>query len=780
MGSEARTRLGLAGLAFVTLLSFNQLFGDQGFAGPSLLGMLMATGIALGCRRLGLWPVTTIAVSALALVWYLVLIFQAPRSFYGLPTTSSIKGLGIAVGRSFQHSQIDFAPVPLRPGYVILTVAAMWMLITFGEVATFRWRKPLIASVASISLFAFVMIVGTQQGTTLPVVAFLGALFTYWALESSHGLRSWGRWVPILDGRKSEDPSSATSGLARRMGVSCVAAALVLPVFLPVLEGGLIAWRSDSGGPGAFGSGGGGSSSGRIDPLVSLVPQLINQSENELFRVRSDEASYWRLLTLGRFDGTDWSDGSDEITSVPPSGAVPLAMAPPTPGRTLTQQFTITGLGGGHLPVGGVPLTMQVPGSAQGDLYVDPLTSDLRLHGDLEEGFGYSVQGIVPDATFEELKRADIGVVEVRNQYLKLPPLSEAVRDLANEWTRGEETDIEKLAAIQGRLRAFDYSLEIDAPTSKDYLEEFLLHTRVGYCQQFATAFALLARHLGYPTRIAVGFLPGETDPANPDTYVVSGNETHAWPEVLFRGFGWVPFEPTPRQESTAPPYTIDDAGSTPATIPGAEAMMSGAGQRGRGEVQGEANPPSLHNKPAERAGTARGDRTIDNRWRENFATIGLVLALVVILFIALVPLLKQLRVQRRYARATDARARAAAAFAEFQQEAAELASERARAESASAYARRIAREAGVPDAAAVRLASIYEAAEYGPDGISPAVAGEAKRLARQLKSALWSQASWWRRIKRLWSPVPLAPLRSPAPPLRRLALQRVLSLGRS
>ena len=782
MGSEARARLGLAGLAFVTLLSFNQLFGAQEFAGPSLLGMIAATGIALGCRRLGLWPSTTIFASLIVLIWYLVLIFQAPRTFYGLPTPSAIRGLGTSIERSWEHSQIDFAPVLLRPGYAVLTVAAMWMLVTLGEVATFRWRRPLIASLPSVALFSFLMIVGTQEGSTLNVILFLAALFTYWALESSHRLRSWGRWVPVWKDQKVQEPASITTGLARRMGVSCVAAALVLPVFLPALEDGLISWRSKQGGDGGFGAGSGpGTSSGRIDPLVKLVPQLINQTEEELFTVRADEPSYWRLLTLTDFDGTKWTDTSNEVSSIPSSGSVPLSMvAPPVPGRMVDQEFTITGLGGGEVPLAGVPLTVQVPEEADGALFVDNQTTDLQLDGSLSEGFTYSVQGVVPDATFEDLKETPIGGVPTSSQYLHLPrELSPAVQQLARDWTRGEKTDIEKLAAIQGRLRGFDYSLDIDAPTSTDYLEEFLLETRVGYCQQFATAFAILARHLGYPTRVVVGFLPGETNPAEPDRYIVSGNDTHAWPEVLFKGYGWVRFEPTPRQESSEPLYTLAEVASAPATISGAEAPTSEPGQRGRSAVQGNPDGSARNNKPIDRAGRGAREPGLANRWQQNFAKIALVLAILGLLFIAVVPLLKKLRTARRYARATDTRGRAAAAFAEFQQEGAELASPRKRAESAAAYARRMAAEAGLPRAAALRLAWIYEAAEFAPDAVPPQQAEEAKRLARQLKARLWSQAGWWQRIKRLWSPASLIPARRRVTPPGRLALQRAASLGR-
>jgi transglutaminase-like putative cysteine protease len=781
MGSEARARLGLLALTFIVLLSFNQLFGQQEFAGPSLLGMLVATGVALGCRRLGLWPTTTLAVSVAALAWYLTLIFQAPHTFYGLPTIEALRRLGVAIGRSYEQSHIDYAPVPLRPGYAILTVAAIWMCLTLGEVATFRWRRPLLASLPPIALFAFLMIVGTQQAASISVVLFLAALFTYWALESAHRLRSWGRWVSVWKGQRGVEPPALTTGLARRMGVSCVAAALVLPVFMPALENGLLSWRSEQG-QGAFGagldggSGSGAGGSGAINPLVSLVPRLIQQSTTELFRVRAGEPEYWRLFTLGSFDGETWSDTSVRTTSFPSGGSVPLHSGPPTPGRTLAQDFTITGLAGGDLPSAGVPIT--VAAQRDGSFYVDPLTGDLSLGGESPEGFRYLVQATVPDATFKDLKKAEPGLVRPTSPYLQTGGISPAVAELAEQWTAGMKTDIQKLAAIQGRLRGFDYDLQIRQPVSADYLEEFLLTTRVGYCQQFATAFAVLARHLGYATRVVVGFLPGQTDIARPGNYVVTGEDTHAWPEVLFEGYGWIRFEPTPRGQASEPIYTVREIRAAPTTISGAEAPTSGTapGQAGLGEVRGDPADALRNNKPNETGREPTG--AIKSKWQETFARILVVLVVSIIAFLAFVPLLKGLRIRRRYARARTTRQRAAAAFAEFQDGAAELASPRGRSESAAAYARRVSREAGLPLETALRLAGIFEAAEFGPVDPAPPVAEEAKRLTRQLKGRMWAHAGWLNRARRLWSLRSLRP--SGLPAVGRLALSKTLSLGRS
>ena len=782
MGSEARARLGLAGLSLITLLTFNQLFAQQDFSGPALLGMMIATGVAIGARRLGLWPSTTIFVSLLVMVWYVAAIFQAPSTFYGLPTLEALRRLGISIGRAYQHSNIDYAPVPLRPGYAMLTVAAMWTVVTLGEVATFRWRRPLLASLGPIALFAFLLIVGTQQGSTIHVIIFLAALFTYWALEASHRLRSWGRWVPVWRGQKAVEPPAITTGLARRMAIACVAIALILPIFFPAIEEGLVSWRTKTGIGEGTGPGGVGGVGGQINPLVSLVPNLISQTDAELFQATTTAPTYWHLMTLTNFNGVEWSDGSPEQTQIPPSGTVALRTAVPQPSVSANHRVTITGLEGTALPSAGVPLTLSAPGGVEGDLFADPFTTDLELKSGLSEGFSYEVQALLPDLTFEAMQKAQVTEVGAPRPYLQTPELSDRVRALAREWTAGARTDFQKLVAIQSRLRAFDYSLDIpDASASSDYLDRFLFETQVGYCQQFATAFAVLARELGFPTRVVVGFLPGETDPAEPNRYSVTGTDTHAWPEVLFDGYGWVPFEPTPRGTSPEPIYTLEEIGPGPSTISGAEAPNAGTrqDQRGTAPVRGD-GAPGADGAPTgpRRGGAGRNSGLINTDWQKTFTRIALALGLLTLLYIGLVPALKVLRIRGRYARAKGPRSATAAAFAEFEYEAGVLASPRARAETASAYARRLAAATDLPWNQLERLATIYEAAEYAPAAPSPHLAEEARRLARQLKGKLWAQASWWARLKRLWSPAGL--VRSPRLTVRRAALQRILSLGRS
>ena len=96
------------------------------------------------------------------------------------------------------------------------------------------------------------------------------------------------------------------------------------------------------------------------------------------------------------------------------------------------------------------------------------------------------------------------------------------------------------------------------------------------------------------------------------------------------------------------------------------------------------------------------------------------------------------------------------AAFAHFEDEAAQLADARARSESAIAYVERLTSSRKLSPKAALRLARIYEQAEYSPAGVDQPEAEEARRLVRQLRIDLWSAASWWDRAERIFSPAAL------------------------
>ena len=120
------------------------------------------------------------------------------------------------------------------------------------------------------------------------------------------------------------------------------------------------------------------------------------------------------------------------------------------------------------------------------------------------------------------------------------------IEQLAKAWTAGASSDYEKVLAIQQHFHSdgFQYSTDVDVADDPDALLTFLTQTKAGFCQQYATAMAVLVRELGLPARVAVGYQAGTLQ--DDGRYLVQSDDAHAWVEVFFEGYGWLQFEPTP------------------------------------------------------------------------------------------------------------------------------------------------------------------------------------------------------------------------------------------
>jgi hypothetical protein len=114
---------------------------------------------------------------------------------------------------------------------------------------------------------------------------------------------------------------------------------------------------------------------------------------------------------------------------------------------------------------------------------------------------------------------------------------------LARTLAKRAATPYDFVAAVQGYL-AKGFRYDQNPPVRQYPLESFLFKDRVGYCQQFSGAMALLLRMGGLPARVAAGFTSGSTDAHN--QFAVSDLDAHAWVEVWFPRYGWVRFDPTP------------------------------------------------------------------------------------------------------------------------------------------------------------------------------------------------------------------------------------------
>ena len=136
----------------------------------------------------------------------------------------------------------------------------------------------------------------------------------------------------------------------------------------------------------------------------------------------------------------------------------------------------------------------------------------------------------------------------IKDNYTSSPIIRDSVKEWINAVTADADSDYAKLKAVEDALAGYEYTfadgrLPDYVQTEGDFLDYFLLQKRSGYCVHFATAFCLIAREMGFPSRVIQGYkLRVE---ANQDT-IVYNKYGHTWPEVYFEGKGWISFEPTP------------------------------------------------------------------------------------------------------------------------------------------------------------------------------------------------------------------------------------------
>jgi len=192
---------------------------------------------------------------------------------------------------------------------------------------------------------------------------------------------------------------------------------------------------------------------------------------------------------------------------------------------------------------------------------------DIISRGRSTKGLDYTVNYLEVQPTSAQLQTAPQAAASFVQQYTQLPNvLSPEVARLARQLTATAPTDFDKAVALQKYFRdtgGFVYDTNVDTSQNADAVSTFLASKR-GYCVQFASAMAVMARTLGIPARVGVGFLPG-TRLSN-GRQGVSLNDAHAWPELYFEGVGWVRFEPTPAVRTGAPPSYSQPGTSSVAT----------------------------------------------------------------------------------------------------------------------------------------------------------------------------------------------------------------------
>lgn len=712
---EVRLTLALGAALAVTLIPLTRVI----VPGSWLLGALvmtlglLATGFAL--RRVRM-PAVGVSATLIA-AWTLVIttVFFAPTAFAGvIPTTRTLDAAGQAVTLAAGEILLGVAPMAPTPSLVFIIVAAMGVLTIALDHVVMTARMPLLATIALVAVW---LIPAIAVPSRVDVFAFiLLAIAVLWLLRAETRTRE----APVM-------AAAGGSGITA-VAVTIAAAAIVTAVVVgPALPAPVA----------SIGSG----TAASIDPTLNLGDDLRARRDTPVLTMYSDAAAppSLRVATLSSFEGEVWLPDRVRSVSLDDDGMEPVTAAEGIALREDQTNVSVSQLSSAYLPV---PFPAVDISGLVGIWRSVPYSRTVLSVQSNAQGQNYEVVTQTPRPTAEQIRATEADVSGMRLDVSALPPdTPPLIGATARAVTADAATDYDRLVALQDWFRGPDFTYSLTAPVEWGFDEpgvvavERFLEVREGYCVHFAGAFALMARALDMPSRIVVGFLPGDPTGETVDGKRVIGVTTaqlHAWPEVHFEGIGWVPFEPTkslgtPTVFRSADSLTPEDqAGPTPvAPTPTASTEPSAA--------PGE----SAETPEDEASGTAV--RPVD--LRPYLATLAAIAAL------AFAPRL--LAAARR--RLLRRRGTMGAAWRMLQNDAVDLGASAPASDTPRTFGARLIAQHGAPEAETMRVVAALERASYSPHGVADpdAVFDDVARI----RAAMLDSAGGAERVRAQWLP---------------------------
>ncbi|MDO4141860.1 transglutaminase TgpA family protein [Clavibacter michiganensis] len=631
-------------------------------------------GTAALLRSLGVPRLLASAGGLVLLVLLLTLVFAARTAVLGvIPTPDTVRTL-LAVGEQaggeiYRRS----APVPPLASIVFVIVAAVGALAVVLDVLAHALRLP---AVTGLPLLVLVSVPGAVLVGEFSIASFAVTALAWFAVLaadaresgreggwSGSGLLGGSRLAPPPAPRRSSPGRSAGSARTTLVSAGALAGgAVVLSLVAPAIVPGLTSATF----PTASGSGQGGSRV--VNPILDLGDDLRRPVDVEALRYSTASLTplYFKVTTLSRFEGDEWA---------------PSPLRPPD-GNTVDEIGPDLG-SGSDVPAEEVEARVQVEGSSSAWL---PAPYAPRSVTGLEGSWRWSEQGLAirssdsdsRDQSYtvtSELPRPERAQLEAvapatdddLEPYLQIPDGTPAiVASTTADVLAGIDTPYDQALALQEFFTGGQFRYSEDAPVQQGYdgsgvdvVGEFL-RVRSGYCVHFASAMAIMAREAGIPSRVAVGYLPGDQVGRDGDliTYRVGSHDLHSWPELYFSGIGWIAFEPTPGRGQAAPyaqPSAAPTAAPTPSASPSAPT---------------EATPSATPAPTASAAPGTRGTAGVRIPW----AALGTVaLVLLVLALLATPALLRRARRSGRLHALEPGAAAAGTAWLEVEDQAVDL-----------------------------------------------------------------------------------------------------------
>ncbi|MFJ3301786.1 DUF3488 and DUF4129 domain-containing transglutaminase family protein [Streptomyces sp. NPDC086549] len=604
------------------------------------------TGVGAATRRVPLARPLTVAAQALVTLMLLTLVFAREYAVIGLvPGPDAFRHLADLLQQGSDDVSRYAIPAPLSAGIRLMLIGGVLVigLLVDTLAVTFRSAAP-----AGLPLLALYSVAAGLSHGSADWLWFLVAAAGYLMLllaESRDRLSQWGRVFGGGPRAPGDRPGSAVAPVrtGRRIGAVALGVALFVPLTLPAMQGGLL----DGTGAGVGAGNGNGGTISAVNPLVSLRDSLNVDQDRQVLSVKtsSNDISdlYLRIVSLDDFDGVTWKPSQRHIVGVPDQFPTPAGLGPQIKRTTVkTTVSAANWYAQDWLPMPYPPSSVRVGGSWRYEPVGMTLVGD---HGQNTRGATYQVNSLHVQPTAGQLAAAPEPAAALKRDYTEVPSsLPSVVAKTAKEVTAGATSHYGQAVKLQNYFAVtggFQYDTQVEVGRGRNAIANFL-EKKQGFCVHFSFAMAAMARTLGIPARVAVGFAPGT--PQADGSVSVGLKDAHAWPELYFEGVGWTRFEPTPTR-GVAPSYTQPESSGSSlpdevlpshaaSTAPSAEASQSEtctAQQR----KQDACSSPSA-------AATLHEDDNGPSRWEYTLWVLGALAAVA----IPLAPMLWRMRLR--------------------------------------------------------------------------------------------------------------------------------------
>ena len=680
--------------------------GSWSFAVLAVIVVTALTGMT--CRTLmrgrPAWArdLVTIAVQILVVMGTVILLVAGDTAVFGVvPTEATFYTFQALAAAAWEEIAFGSAPLAASPGLQAV------MGLGFGVVAILL--DQLVAQRGAILASLLTAVVGS-----LPMIATLGGVNVVWFVLLGILILVLLRYTAA---QNPDSPRRTSVAVAAGVGVAALAATVIVAPVLPVSAT-------------LTGTGTGVT----VDASLRLGDDLRQPNPVEVLTLATtaDTAPYLRLTTLSSFDGRVWEPDRGDLQAQS-EGFGPDEWADDIETTDQNTSIRVIRMSSSWLPVPYPATGVQGLSAAW---RVSPENRTLASRNGDAVGNDYTVRSLEVSPTLEQIRAlpAASPIVDPDAEPVDLP---DVIGETAAEVTADATNDYDRLVALQSWFRSqFAYSLETPVDegfdgTGADAVAEFL-EVRSGYCIHFAGAFALMAESLDMEVRIVVGYLPGaltETTRGDEAVYSVSSDQLHSWPEVLFPGVGWVPFEPT---ASLGVPTAFSAAATT------------GGGTGGAATPAPTAAPSTEQTSGPELEREDAGDNAGATGERRQLDPTPVVLTTLGVLVVLLIPAFARLAL--RFARRGRARdGDAGAAWAELRATMQDLRVPLSDAETPRMRGDDLVRDSGVNADAITVLVAAVEQASYARPSAS---------AARDLDAALIDVTAQLRRSVDRWTRV--------------------------